>query len=431
MVVDPDPAHFARAVTELGERRPVVVSAAIYNSQGVKIIDKGVQVDARLYERLTQHRLRQPLAQSLEVASSVNARTLADRARQLIDQDAFLGALLGDLRLREQLLEEIRHVPLPPPIALQLTVLDETRPEAWLLALRSMLVAGWLAAVQDGGSRHDMRMLAAGGLLSDIGMLHVDPVLQRPLVGLDDLQRRHLYSHPLVSVMVLERHHGYPAELLRAVLEHHECLDGSGYPRGLSGDAIGRWGRILGLAQLVATLAGTGAARLSVVLRMNRHRYDVTLSAVIEQAIARLGGPAPADGPDPLAALCEVERLLAAWPAVPPPGLSADRQAACGWIRQQCAQALRVLADTGVAREALGRLEAEALDGQARAELRLILHEAAWQLRVVARQARRRIRDSEAALPTWLLDWLADADRLCAGLLSEADARADEAVPAA
>ena len=256
-------------------------------------------------------------------------------------------------------------------------------------------------------------------------------MLQRPLVELDDLQRRHLYSHPLVSVMVLERHHGYPAELLRAVLEHRECLDGSGYPRGLAGDGIGRWGRILGLSTLVATLAGTGAARLSVVLRMNRHRYDVQLVTVIQQAIAGLGGAAPVDGPDPLASLREVERLLSAWPAEPPPELSPDRQAACRWLQQQCAQTLGVLADTGVAHDALARLEAEAMDGDARAELGLIAHEAAWQLRVVVRQARRHIRDSEAALPPWLLDWLADADRLCAGLLSDADARADEALVAA
>lgn len=62
----PDPAHFARAVTELGEQRSVVASSAIYNTQGLKIIDKGVAIDARLYQRLTQHQLKLPLADSVE-----------------------------------------------------------------------------------------------------------------------------------------------------------------------------------------------------------------------------------------------------------------------------------------------------------------------------------------------------------------------------
>lgn len=36
-----DPRHYVRAVTELGEKRPVVATRAIYNTRGVKLLDQG------------------------------------------------------------------------------------------------------------------------------------------------------------------------------------------------------------------------------------------------------------------------------------------------------------------------------------------------------------------------------------------------------
>ena len=58
---DTDPQHFTRAVTELGEVRPVLTHCAIFNSQGIKIIEQGVAVNLGLYERLMQHRLSAPI----------------------------------------------------------------------------------------------------------------------------------------------------------------------------------------------------------------------------------------------------------------------------------------------------------------------------------------------------------------------------------
>lgn len=431
----PDPAHFARAVTELGEKRPVVASRAIFNARGVKIVDKGVRVDSRLYERLSQHRLREPLAEALTVAPTVDAQRLSHLAAQVLGQNPILGALLPPGRLREHLLEEVSLLPLPRAVALQLTALEETRPDAWQHALRSMVIAGWLAGASDGGTRHDMRMMAAGGLLYDIGMLHLDPVLHRPQVELAAEQRRHLYTHPLVSEMLLERHQEYPSELLRAVLEHHESLDGSGYPRGIAGGAISRGGRILGLTKLVATLTAPGVAaaaqRLSVVLRMNRHRYDEVLSVLVERALPHEPVVVVPTAQDPLNGLQEVEQLLLGWPSAPLAELSPERREAVAVVQRQCAQVARVLARAGVGGEALAMLARETLDDVARAELALIAHEAVWQLRVVARQARRRIRASEAPLPPWMTAWLDKVDRLCARWLSDAAAVGAEAVPLA
>jgi len=339
--VAPDPAHFVRAVTELGEQRPVVARNAIFNTRGLKLIDKGAAVDARLYERLMQHHLQAPLDESVDSEPGVTGPGLRDAARRLCEREPFFGAMAADPRMRDMLLDELELVPLPPAIAFQLTLARETQPDLWQRTLRSAVTAGWLVA-RSGGSRFDVRMLAAAGLLHDLGLLHLDPVLLKPEIELSGEQRRQLYSHPLVSVMLLERHHDYPRELLRAVLEHHEALDASGTAQHRCRRPQ-PWGRILSLAEVVGAMfrpdRPAPALRLSLVLRMNRHRYDPDLVREVTALLpaAREAVAAPVAG-DPVQILLQVDRLLAAWPQGVPQDASptAERALAVDQIHDQC-----------------------------------------------------------------------------------------------
>lgn len=72
-------------------------------------------------------------------------------------------------------------------------------------------------------------------------------------------------------------------------MEHHEFLDGSGYPRNLSQESISPLGRILSLAELFTAIhspeRNASEHRLWVLLRMNQHRYDPLL---VERLLERL-----------------------------------------------------------------------------------------------------------------------------------------------
>lgn len=332
-----------------------------------------------------------------------------------------------DPRVRDMLFDELALIPLPKAVSFHLTLARETRSDLWQHMLRSAVTAAWLGACQ-GGTRYDARMCAAAGLLHDLGVLHLDPVLQQPEVQLGRDQRRQLYSHPLVTVMLLERYHEYPKELLRAVLEHHETLDGSGYPRNVSGAALSPWGRVLSLTEVVTAMFGSGhrapALQLSLVLRMNRHRYDAELVREVVQLLpaAREDWKPPSDE-DPRRTLGEIDRLLNAWPAEPPPPAAGaasqrDRVAAFAAVHDQCGQVLRILSATGASKAQLVQLGAGDLDAELIAELSLVIHEALWQLRTVGRQARRRWRlRAGESFPPWMQRWLDEIDALCASHL--------------
>lgn len=419
--------HFTKAVTELGERRDVVASSAIFNSQGFKVVDKGVSINKGLYDRLMQHKLALPLEVSVVSMDAVNGEALKRTAASIMEDVPFFGRLAPDPASRKLVLNVIETVPLPEAMAFQLTVARDVRPEIYLNLVRTALVAVWLAKSQATLlSRFDLGMAASAGLLHDIGMLHVDPILLRPQHKLNREQRRQLYSHPLVSTTLVERHHQYPREVIRAVSEHQEYLDGSGYPRNLTGDLISPLGRMVSLAQVIAAMFAPARnapeMQLSVLLRMNTHRYDPTMSMqiltlvqpqldVLSAAIELLD--------DPVQLLGEIDAILARLP------LDLDLEASMTPARREAlatvaghgAKLRRSLAGVGAVPDQLAQLGDSVHDEAVRTELTLLTREASWQLRTLGREARRRWREHpEDDYPKPLRDWLHDVDAFVAKL---------------
>lgn len=76
-----DRPHYLRIVTDMAERCPVVTQDAIYSESGVKLVEKGARIDSRLYDRLVQHKLREPLDTHLSVNNAVSVESLQEAAR--------------------------------------------------------------------------------------------------------------------------------------------------------------------------------------------------------------------------------------------------------------------------------------------------------------------------------------------------------------
>lgn len=423
--------NFQQAVQNLVDDAPPTAAQAIYSSQGIKLIERGVRVDPRLYERLLRHQLAAPLEDALLAQDSINGKALRATAEQLIARRPVLAYLLQHQASTAHLLDALEAIPLPPPVAFQLSVARDVHPALFQYAVCSALLAGWLA-LRPGTLRYDVLMPMAAGLLQDLGMLHIDPVLLQPKGELSSEQRRQLYSHPLVSALLLERHHEYPRELIRAVREHHELRDGSGYPAHLAGDKISPWGRIVSLAQVMSALLRPGrslsALRLSLLLRTNRHQFDPALCDLVLNALRGMASdkvPASATElaslepvPSPVTQLITIDRLLAAWPATLGQGAAATPARVQGMaaIGQQCEQMRRLLADVGASGDQLLMLGNDQ-DPELMSELSLITQEMAWQLRTLARNASRRWAPvAGEQLPAALAAWVGEVDACLAGL---------------
>lgn len=434
--------HFAHSVAQLGERHAVFAAREIFNTLGVKIVDKGVAFNQALYERLTRHKLTAPIEDSVVIVDSVNGDALKSAAAAVIDELPFFGRLAPDMATRTLYLNVIEKVPLPQPMALQLTVARAVRPEIFLHLVRTALVAIWLVNQSGRVARYHLGTAASAGLLHDIGMLHVDPALLRPWHQLSREQRRELYAHPLLSQALIERHNEYPHAVIRAVAEHHEHLDGSGYPRNLTGDAISTLGRVVCLAQVVAAMFAPGRSapemKLSVLLRLNSDRYDPTMSAQVLSHVQPQRDVLGAAGvwlDDPVMRLNEIDAILAQLPLEldTEHTMTPTRRDGQALVADHGLKLRRALAGGGAAPAQLAQLGDDLQDESVQVELALLAREASWQLRTLGREARRRwCNDADAHYPEPMQQWLDRIDAVVAAIaesLSGVPAEPSEAVP--
>ena len=103
------------------------------------------------------------------------------------------------------------------------------------------------AAVGCGLSGDDVTLVRRAGLLHDLGRLGVSNNVWDKPGPLNVVEAERVRLHPYLTERTLA---GTPAlaSLGAVAVQHHERLDGSGYPSGLSGEAITPAGRLLGAA---------------------------------------------------------------------------------------------------------------------------------------------------------------------------------------
>jgi putative nucleotidyltransferase with HDIG domain len=120
----------------------------------------------------------------------------------------------------------------------------------------SLLVTGLAVGfgLQLGFSRTDTMRLSFAGIMHDIGKAKMPAsTLEKP-GALDADEMDVIKQHPMFGWQALRNVSGIPAEIMDAVLHHHEFLDGTGYPHGLAGRAISDFVRLLTIVDIFAAL---------------------------------------------------------------------------------------------------------------------------------------------------------------------------------
>ncbi len=111
-----------------------------------------------------------------------------------------------------------------------------------------------------GCSPEDLRALAQGGLVHDLGKLEVPRDLLSKDAALDADERAAVERHPARGHATCQALGFLPAEL-SVVRHHHERWDGGGYPDRLAGERIPRLARIVAIADVYDALTSDRAYR--------------------------------------------------------------------------------------------------------------------------------------------------------------------------
>ncbi|NRF65513.1 HD domain-containing protein [Aquincola sp. S2] len=269
--------HALATILEASQTKSIIASRDIFDLSGTKLWARDQPVSATLQRKLLDRQLRNPLESCLLAEDGVTTQTLVQGLRRLVEGTTPLAALLRPHAARLE--REVPQLPLHSVVQLLLTAGQASRPESFEHALQGMALAGALMAAQ-GGSTAELRLAMLCGLLHDLGEMYIAPHHGEADADrvLDVQSYQHLVVHPHVGQLLLTQLTNYPAAMARAIGEHHERLDGSGYPHGLQRDAVSPLGRLLAVTEAaLAVLRGERPylARISVALRVVPGEFDL------------------------------------------------------------------------------------------------------------------------------------------------------------
>ncbi|MCB1842479.1 MAG: DUF3391 domain-containing protein [Halioglobus sp.] len=111
----------------------------------------------------------------------------------------------------------------------------------------SMAVWAAILGRHIGLHRDELEKLAVGCAMCDVGMTQLPPELLDQAENLTDKQRRIIRAHPLMGADLAAKSKNVDIEIISIIENHHERMDGSGYPRGIEGASIPLLARIAGL----------------------------------------------------------------------------------------------------------------------------------------------------------------------------------------
>lgn len=110
-------------------------------------------------------------------------------------------------------------------------------------------MAVWAAIIgrHIGLHRDELEKLAVGCAMCDVGMTRLPSELLDQAENLTPQQLRVVQAHPIMGAELVAKSKEVDFEILAIIENHHERMDGSGYPRGIEGAAIPLLARIAGL----------------------------------------------------------------------------------------------------------------------------------------------------------------------------------------
>lgn len=139
-----------------------------------------------------------------------------------------------------------------------------------------------------------IEQLATGALLHDIGKIKVpDAILNKP-GRLDDTEFVSMRKHVEYSREILEQTEGISAVSLDVAANHHERLDGRGYPQGLKAEQISLHARMIAIVDTYDAITATrvykdgqsGIKAMKILRKDSTSHFDADL---VTQFIAAVG----------------------------------------------------------------------------------------------------------------------------------------------
>lgn len=241
--------------------------------------------------------VRPPWASRQDVEA---ARAVRDRSREALLRlfDGIKTGVQFDLgevgRAVEDLLGELAHHRTAMMLLGQMSQMERSDRDPCVHAL-DVGVLSLVVGLTHGLDVPTVKQLGLGAVLHDVGELRLPQNLFKKSGVYTEDERRLIRRHPEAGVSLLKSAADVPEISLRIVVEHHERLDGSGYPAGLRGDQVALTSQIVGLINVYDAMVSRRSYRSPLttrqaIVRLYEHERRTHFArALVERLIQCVG----------------------------------------------------------------------------------------------------------------------------------------------
>jgi len=241
------------------------IGKAVYGSNGNMLLNKGVVVNNKVLAKLMNHNvnyiyIEDPLSDGIEPEGIIEEKQMVGSISTVkkVFEDVMKQEKQGvravipedHLKLVEEIINSLMES-LESAEDILYTVVDLIGTDEYTykhsvnVAVLSILTAKALEY-----SYEDIKSIALGAILHDIGKVRVNIDLIKKPGKLTQEERKEVERHPQLGYELVQNVDSIPYSTKQIIRLHHEKLDGSGYPLGLRGFEVPQYVRIVTICDM-------------------------------------------------------------------------------------------------------------------------------------------------------------------------------------
>jgi HD-GYP domain-containing protein (c-di-GMP phosphodiesterase class II) len=233
----------------------------IYNEEGIVLLAVNVELTQRLLDRLNRYgidylsimdsRTDDIIIEDViqETTRVRGVREIRNTFRTLMEDSSKKGAVhyydIGR-KFRELMMTIVEDLSSHPDAMVMLTNINVMDSYLYQHSLNVCIYTTMLG-MSIGYNREELMTLGLGALLHDIGKTRINPALLNKPENLNKEEFEVMKTHTTLGFQILKDEPNVPLISAHCAFQHHERLDGSGYPRGIAGKEIHEYARWIGL----------------------------------------------------------------------------------------------------------------------------------------------------------------------------------------
>ncbi len=255
---------FMRLVSTKSIQPGTTLAQTIYNDNGQVLIQKDLDLTARAIRRLlsqgiTYVYIKDGLTDDIHIESPISEELRMEASNTIketfseMSQEGFMNNshILNKQERKltdiiKQIMDEMQNNSDTISLLTDIFVTDD------YIFQHSINVTIYSIAIgmELGLSEKELSEIGTGAMLHDIGKVFIDQdILQKP-EALNDEEFQVIKKHTQLGFDFLRKQIDLPLLVAHCAYQHHERLDGSGYPRGIKGDQMHRYAKLISVADV-------------------------------------------------------------------------------------------------------------------------------------------------------------------------------------